>query len=431
MSQEPARFFGVEGALWRHWWKIVSRFATLQVAVQALGALTGLVIVRFLAKDDYALFTIATSLQASASLITDCGINAGLLAIGGRCWNDREAFGQVVASSLRLRRRLALLAGAVIAPIAMWLLMRNGASLALAVVLSILVVAAVQLVSATATYATVLKLSSRHDRLQLIDAGNGALRLVSTLTASLAILNASMAMMIATIAQGIQLIATRSAAIRHYSSGISHAPDHDRYLTRLVRENFTFSLYVAVQGQLAIFILSLIGTADQIADVGALTRLSVIAAIVTTFLNYIASPVFARAASALQLVKTIMAGLIAVTIIASLILTACLLLPGPILWILGPQYLHLEYELMLVGLSVAMNLYLAVFWTVNTARAWLHLTWILAPLTIALQVLLARHLALDSVSGILWFSILSQVPNLVWSVAMTWRGLHIAIPAQP
>jgi len=91
------------------WGRIIGLFTTAQVFIQALGALAGVVIVRLLDRDQYALFTIASSFQTSANLLTACGINAGLLSMGGKVWGDRQAAGGLVIAALRLRLRLVIL----------------------------------------------------------------------------------------------------------------------------------------------------------------------------------------------------------------------------------------------------------------------------------------------------------------------------------
>jgi hypothetical protein len=91
---------------WRRMVRLLTRFAAMQTLVQAIGALVGILIVRLLDKDEYALFTVATSLQATANVLSDCGINAGLLSVGGRIWRDPAPMGSLVEAAMRLRRRL-------------------------------------------------------------------------------------------------------------------------------------------------------------------------------------------------------------------------------------------------------------------------------------------------------------------------------------
>ncbi len=406
------------------WGKIVGQFTSVQLLVQALSAITGLLILRILDKDQYALFTIASSIQSTANLLTDCGINAGLLSIGGRIWKDKAAMGGLVSAALRLRMRLAIAAGLLVSPLAIWLLLRNGASMAVAIAITALVVATLQFVGATAIFAAVMKLNSSYRALQIMDAAVATSRLALVLLTSAIFINALIATLIASAAQVFQWVLSRGRAAAFFSRRAPHDVDHYSKLLTLVNDNAAFSLYVAVQGQIAVFILGVFGSTSQIADIGALTRLGVISAVITTLLNYVVSPSLAKAVSAHSLRRMLYLASGGVTVVSSLIIASCRLLPDPILWIFGPQYAHLQRELLLTAISLSMNLYLAVLWTVNTARAWLRRTWVIAPATIVLQVALAPFLQLSTVAGILWFTILSQIPNMLWSSYLTHRGLR-------
>jgi O-antigen/teichoic acid export membrane protein len=414
------------------WGRIIGLFTTAQVFIQALGALAGLVIVRLLDKDQYALFTIASSFQTSANLLTDCGINAGLLSMGGKVWGDRQAAGRLVSAALRLRLRLVILGALIIAPLSLWLLTRNGASIGVAVGITVLIVATLQLMSAAAIFAAILKLNSRYSRLQLIDASTALARLGAIILAASAALSALLAMIATTAGQLLQYVTSRRAASTLYQRGAAYDAAQYGQLLALVKSNIAFSIYVAVQGQIAIFILGFSGTSTEVADIGALTRIGIIAALVTSVLNYVVSPIFARANHRAVLERALAATFIGVTALSTALLASCMLFPSQILWIFGPQYMHLRHELVLTALSLAMSLNLATLWTINTARAWLHGTWLLVPATVALQFALACLLDLSSVAQTLWFTILSQIPNLLWSAMLTRRGLKelAAVPPE-
>jgi O-antigen/teichoic acid export membrane protein len=407
---------------WRRMAGTFSRFAAMQVVVQAIGAMVGILIVRALDKDQYALFTVASSLQATANLLSDCGINAGLLSVGGRIWSEPGPMGSLVEASMRLRRRLTLTAALVVSPLSFYLLARNGASAATAAILTVLVIASLQMIGASTVYAAVLKLNGRHAPLQAIDAAAAVTRLAGIGVASLARLNAVAATAIGCVAYLVQYVASRKTATAFYDERATPEPAHQRRLAQLVRGNFAFSAYTAIQGQIAVFILGFAGTISQVADVGALMRLGVVASIIGTFLNYVGSPTFARAPSRARLQQALAASLLGVTLVSVVLIAGCHIFSQQILWIFGPQYSHLGRELVLVALALSLNLYLSVLWTVNTARAWLKGTWILIPSTIGLQLALAQVLDLTSLNGILWFSILSQAPNLAWSAGLTWHG---------
>src|ERR1041384_7716040 len=99
------------------WTKILTRFLSLEALVQGLTFACGILIVRALPKADYALFTLANTMQATMNLMADNGIGSGITAIGGRVWQDRFRFGQLITTAMRIRRVFAGLSVVLGAPI--------------------------------------------------------------------------------------------------------------------------------------------------------------------------------------------------------------------------------------------------------------------------------------------------------------------------
>src|SRR6478752_2012884 len=108
--------------------RVVGSFVAVQITVQLVGFLSGILLIRMLDQREYAFFTIANTMQGTLNVLADIGISIGLVSIGGRVWTDRHRFGQLVNTALGLRRKLGLLAVLGVVPILYYLLSRNGAS---------------------------------------------------------------------------------------------------------------------------------------------------------------------------------------------------------------------------------------------------------------------------------------------------------------
>src|SRR5437660_3002084 len=119
--------------------RIVGSFVTVQAIVQLIGFLSGILLIRMLEQGEYAFFTIANTMQGTLNLLADVGISVGLVSIGGRVWQDRPRFSQLISTALHLRRRLAFLAVIVVTPLLYFMLAKNGASLNYTALLTILV----------------------------------------------------------------------------------------------------------------------------------------------------------------------------------------------------------------------------------------------------------------------------------------------------
>jgi hypothetical protein len=55
-----------------------------QIGVQAMGFVVGLLVIRLLAPDQFALYTITSTAAASMAEVMDSGLSIGVLARGGR-----------------------------------------------------------------------------------------------------------------------------------------------------------------------------------------------------------------------------------------------------------------------------------------------------------------------------------------------------------
>jgi hypothetical protein len=79
--------------------------------VQLIGFAAGILLVRQLDQHEYALFTIANTMQGTINVLADIGISIGLISIGGRVWQDRNRFGELISTGLKLRRKLGATGG--------------------------------------------------------------------------------------------------------------------------------------------------------------------------------------------------------------------------------------------------------------------------------------------------------------------------------
>src|SRR6266853_5464623 len=97
--------------------KIVGNLAIVQAVVQIIGFLSGILLVRTLEQREYAYFTIANTMQGTINLLADIGISVGLVSIGGRIWQDRHRFGELINTGLAVRRKLAAASVIIVVPI--------------------------------------------------------------------------------------------------------------------------------------------------------------------------------------------------------------------------------------------------------------------------------------------------------------------------
>src|SRR5437016_3553044 len=119
--------------------RVVGSFVTVQIIVQLVGFLSGILLIRMLEQRQYAFFTIANTMQGTLNLLADVGIIVGLVSIGGKVWQNPPRFSQLISTARHLRRRLALVAAIAITPLLYFMLAKNGAPPNYTALLTILV----------------------------------------------------------------------------------------------------------------------------------------------------------------------------------------------------------------------------------------------------------------------------------------------------
>ncbi len=405
--------------------RVMGNFVSMQVVVQGVGFASGILLVRYLDQQQYAYFTIANTMQGTINVLADIGISIGLISIGGRVWKDRGRFSQLIATARRLRWRLGGLAVLLVTPILYFMLARNGASFSYSLALIALLLVGVSFQLSLSIFSVVLRLRSEVARLQRIELAGGILRIIALVGCAFVLLNAAVAVLIGAVAFFLQYWLTRRSAA---ASIDLHAPgnEEDRQaMFRFIKSQAPNALFFCLQGQITIYLISFFGSrVGAVAEIGALGRLAMIFAIFGQLLTNIFVPAFARAESARRLYWQYSVIVGAVVLFSAGILAAATMFPQQFLFVLGQRYAHLDHELVLMVASTCANVFVATLWVLNASRAWVTGSWLYIPLTLATQIGLIPFTDFSSVRGVLLFNLVSNLPNLLVNIMLSWRGFR-------
>ncbi len=119
------------------WVKLISITGGAQILIQAIGMISGILIIRMLPTNEYALYTLANTMLGTLMMLTDSGISSGVMSQSGKVWEDKERLGIVLATGLNLRRKFALVVIIIMTPFLLYILMTNGASWFTAILLAV------------------------------------------------------------------------------------------------------------------------------------------------------------------------------------------------------------------------------------------------------------------------------------------------------
>jgi len=409
--------------------RVVGNFAFVQVLVQLFGFASGILLVRWLDQNEYAYFTIANTMQGTINVLADMGISIGLISIGGRVWQDRYRFGQLITTAQHFRRRLGVLAILVITPILYWLLTRNGASTIYATVLIGAILLGLLVQFSLGVLGVVPRLRSDVSRIQTIDLTGAIARLIVLVGCVFVFLNAGIAILVSSMAFLLQYWMLRKYAAGVIDLDAAENAEDRAAMIGLIKNQAANAVFFCLQGQITVFLISFFGSrATSVAEVGALGRLTMIFAIMGQLLTNIFVPAFARCQSIAKLRLQYFAIVAGVAGCCAAVIAAAALFPNQFLFVLGSKYSHLQRELLLMVAGTVMNVLTGALWFLNASKAWVAGAWLYIPLTLATQIALIPYTNFSDVRSVLIFGVISSVPNLLLNMALSYRGFRTFQP---
>lgn len=404
--------------------RVVGSFAVVQAAVQIVGFLSGILLVRQLDQREYAYFTIANTMQGTLNVLADIGISIGLISIGGRVWQDRHRFGQLVNTALGLRRKLGAVAIVLVTPIVYFILAKNGASAGYSGILIAVLLLGLVIQLSIGVLSVVPRLRSDVTRIQTIDMTGAVARFLVLVALMYLFLNGAVA-----LAVGSAVLLLQYWMLRRYVAGVVDlkAPENeeDRAAMRgFIRSQAASAVFFCLQGQITVFLISAFGHVTSVAEVGALGRLAMIFAVLSNLLGNVFAPAFARCQSLRKLRWEYAAIVGGVACFSLVVIGASALFPGVFLFVLGNKYAHLERELLLMVGGAVITAMAGTLWALNSAKAWIAGSWLYIPLTLATQLALIPFTDFSSVSGVLVFNLVSAIPSLVLNLILSFLGFR-------
>ena len=364
-----------------------------QGLVQLTGFITGILVIRLLSVDQYAFYTLANTMLGTMGILANGGIAAGVMVQGGKVWQDREKLGAVVACGIQLRRTFAFFSFAAAGPILVWLLLRNGASWWVAMGIVAAVIPAFVATISSRIFNIPLRLHQQVWSLQRISVGANLLRLGGTIPVLFAWPAAIGALLVNGLAELFANRRLRRAAAPYADFGATPDAEARTHIVAMVRRILPNAIYFSFSSQLGVFLVSCFGSAVAIAQLGALSRIGVALVLVQSVVMTLIVPRFTRLTEESRLMTRRFSQVQwTLWILAVLLMLLVYFFANPILWILGPEYAGLHWELLLM--TAASLVALAAFTTerLNEARGWVIPPYFFIPAALALQVAVAAAL---------------------------------------
>ena len=411
----------------KYWTKLLTKFLSVQVLVQALGFVSGIVLIRSLSKEEYGYLTIANSMQSMMNGLADSGISIGISEIAGKVWNDKYRFGQVIQSALELRKWLALISTSIITPIMIWVLLRNNISTTSAILITIAILIELYFYLESSVLETVPRFYSKIKTIQNLDIVFAVTRLILLGVGYFTFLNSVIAAFISTIASACRTILLRRVANQEIDVKVEKNLDYQKHILTIVKNFIPNSIFYTFQGQISILLISIFGNTQNIAEIGALSRFSMIFALVTPIMSSIAFPAFSRCQNQSLLKLRYWQIVLANILFGTVLIGISYFFSDQILWILGTKYSGLSSEFTLVVLLGTVGHIGGVMWGLCCAKGWIKNMWLEIPIKLSVQIILLLFMNLSNIKEVILFGIFSYVPSLILVAIIAYQNLRVKL----
>jgi len=339
------------------WFKLIAMTGAAQATVQALGLISGILIVRLLPTKEYAFYTIANTMLGTMTLLADGGISAGVISQGGKVWNDRHKLGSVIVTGLELRKKFAIASLIVATPILLFLLKHNGASWLMCILIVLSLIPAFLAALSDSLLEVAPKL--------LQDIGNLQKNQISANIGRFFMLVIFLFLFpwtyIAILASGIPRIMAnirlRKISAPYADLNEKSDPVARKEILTLVKRIMPGAIYYCFSAQITIWLISLVGSTTAVARVGALGRLTMVLSLFSVMFSTLISPRFARLPNNRTILFPrfiqIQIGLL---MLSALIISCVWMFSSQLLWILGKNYANLQHEVLLSMIGGCLTL---------------------------------------------------------------------------
>jgi O-antigen/teichoic acid export membrane protein len=355
-----------------HWGKLISITGSAQIIVQAIGFLSGILVIRLLPVEEYALYTLANTMLGTMTLLSDGGISTGVMAQGGKVWHDKEKLGAVLATGLDLRRKFAIGSLIISTPILLYLLLHNGASWIMALLIVLSLIPAFYAALSDSLLEIVPKLHQAILPLQKNQVTVGVGRLILT-ALTLFVFPWTF---VAILASGISRIYGNFKLRKIADEFVNKHKQPDSKVRKdilgIVYKIMPTSIFYTISGQITIWVISIFGNTTSIAQIGALGRLVVILSLFPSLIGTLIVPRFARlkADKNLLLNHYILINLF-LTCSLTVLISIVYFFSDFLLNILGPQYSNLNFEFLLILSANCIGIIGGVSFALQSSRGWI------------------------------------------------------------
>ena len=340
-----------------------------QAIVQGTGLLCGLIIIRLLPTQEFALYTLANTMLGTMTLLSDGGIAIGVMSLGGQCWQDPQKLGSILHTGLSLRQKFAIVSLLITVPILYYLLNKHGSSVLSSVLIILSLIPAFWASLSDSLLEIPLRLHQDIYALQqnqiLVNVGRLLLSGVFVFLFPFTLI----AMFGNSIPRIVGNMRLRKMNTKYLNSHSATNAEYQKHILDIVKRTLPNTVYYCLSGQIAIWIISIFGKTNAVAQLGALSRLTMILAVFNSVVSILYIPNYAKLPNDKSVLTKRFLGIqVIVWSICAGIMLLVYCFPNLFLLLLGRQYADLQKPLFLSMLGACITFIVGSSYSVYSSR---------------------------------------------------------------
>lgn len=400
---------------------IIAGFASLQLLIQAVGAFVGFAIVRTLSRDDYSSYSICTAVIAGSGVISHSGFAAAIFSRGASVRHDRVKLSQLMAAAYEYRRRITFSLVIAACGIQTVLLHRVELSWSTNLLLGISTAASVSLGARVAVNNELLTLEFRRYLIQRMNISSSMFRLAAQIALGLAHASSAIATSLVQVASLWCVRIFQGRSIREHIDSNGGLDMRDRaYVRWSFLQMLPGNILFVLQTQLVILLLAIMGHGGAVADLGAVTRYTLVFGIMGGTIGGVLVPIVARSSQA-HAVRSYFFICFSVGLIGLASTVLVYEFSTPLLTLLGSSYKGLEEPLRISFAGAALGGITDAMSSLNQARGWIRGAWTQLPGVVFTVTVVIATVDVSTTTGAATLSaslvlpgILTQACQLYW-----------------
>lgn len=422
-----------DGALlsetWRRRLRLLSHFFTGQLLIQGLNFLVGFLLLRWMSVDAFAQYSVGWAFQSTVGSLVDLGFTGSIISLVGSRANDPAVLGRYIRTARYFRIRSFFIVLVVSTAVYPFVVASQPWGWQIKVLLYVGIIAglAAQNLVMYASALLIARELKSYYRAQVISAlwRQGAYAAMYFLGK----LSSWGALWVSAAAVGMYGILYRRAARPLIQEPLTADPETNREMIRYIAPLMPGVVFAALQSQITVGVITLFGRTQNIAEVGALGRLSQLFTLLAMFNSVVVEPYIARIDRA-QLLKRYLQVIGAQLLAATVLIGFAARFPGILLWLIGPKYAHLRAEVPWIAATASIGYLCGGMWTMNSARRWIYWwgTAFYISLIMVTQIFCVKLLDLSSTHQVVIFGLATSLAVLVVHIANALYGFRYGPP---